>query len=138
MRRGKLWNNSYYRRGNERLRVKNVNTVGRIYIKSSRGGQSRPVVSGSQECSQWDPKSDFLKEPRHSGERRGCSGCCNSEPRPPHLGENESLVTFRETTKYRGELKLTVVSHWLAGVDLQTDDIYPPKEGEQDGHTTME
>ncbi len=40
------------------------------------------------------------------------------------MGENESLVAFRDITKYQRELKLTVIIHRLAGVDLQTDEMH--------------
>jgi DNA-binding XRE family transcriptional regulator len=98
-------------------------------MKSSHGGRSQPAESRSQECSQWGPTSGFVGGPQHSGERPGCSGCCNSGPE--HLGVNESLIAFHETTKYREKLKLTVVIHRLVGVDLQTNEIHPPRRREK-------
>jgi hypothetical protein len=46
------------------------------------------------------------------------------------VGENESLIVLRETTKYRGELKLTVVLHRLVGLDLPIYEIHPPMKEE--------
>ena len=97
-----------------------------IYLKSSHGGWSQPTASGSQECSPWDHMLDFLRGPLHSEERRGCSDYYNSDPQ--RLGENGSLVAFRETTRGHRGLILTIVIHRLAGVDLRSDEIHLPKE----------
>ena len=91
-----------------------------VNVKNSHEGRSQPAESGSQECSPWDPTSGFLGKPRHSGERRGCSGRCNSGPG----GENESLIAFRETTNTGGEVKPTVVIHRLVCSDLWTNEIH--------------